>query len=71
LQAKQIGKERLEYQAVNTPQCEGEIVGPQPSYRKAGGKQCWRRSAYELDGKTYCAFHAGRIALALLLKQQS
>lgn len=69
MQAKQIGRTRPEYQAVDTPQCVGEIIGLQPSYRKAQGKQCFRASAYELDGKPYCAFHAGRIALVALLAE--
>lgn len=49
------------------PQCEGQIVGPQPSYRRKDGDQCWRRSQYKIDGKSYCAFHAGRLALEALL----
>lgn len=56
-----------EYSKVETPQCEGSIVGPQPKYRLAGGTQCWRTSQYEIDGKYYCAFHAGKVALDRLL----
>lgn len=65
MEAKQISG--TIYQPVSTPQCEGNIVGPQPAYRKAGGEQCYRKSQYMLDGKPYCAFHAGRIALEALL----
>ena len=66
MQAKQISAPGG-YVPIKGPQCQGKIVGSQPAYRKAGGDQCWRKSQYEIGGKPYCAFHAGRIALEALL----
>lgn len=53
------------------PKCVGLIVGPQPLYRHKNGPECLRLAQYELDGKPYCAFHAGRIALDALLKAKA
>lgn len=58
------------YQPVQAPQCEGNVVGAQPSYRKSMPSQCMRASKYKLDGKHLCAFHAGQMALDHLIGQR-
>jgi hypothetical protein len=56
------------YQPVQSPQCEADVVGLQPSYRKELPPRCMRSSQYLIDGKHYCGFHAGKMALDYLIR---
>lgn len=58
------------YKAVEAPQCEANVTGNQPTYRKRMPSQCMRVSQYRIDGKCYCAFHAGQVALVRLLSSE-